>query len=35
MDDMTKVPFSCPWIGYFETLNSIELKIKNERIDFN
>ena len=35
MDDMTKVPFTCPWIGYFESLESIELKIKNERIEFN
>lgn len=35
MDDMTKVPFTCPWIGYFETLNSLELKIKNEKVVFN
>ena len=35
MDDMTKVPFTCPWIGYFESLNSLELKIKNEKVVFN
>lgn len=34
-DDMLKIPFSCPWVGYFETLSSLELKIKNEKIVFN
>ena len=35
MDDKTKVTFTCPWIGYFESLNSLELKIKNEKVVFN
>lgn len=35
MDDMTKIPFTCPWIGYFESLNSLELKIKTEKVIFN
>jgi len=34
MDDMVKVPFTCPWIGYFESLNSVELKIKSTKIEF-